>query len=75
MPSCASEITRLTPARPRRLSRRRNSTQKVSAAEAPIAMPRTSRLPSVLTATAIVTATETMRPASRTFTYVASIQR
>jgi hypothetical protein len=42
---------------------------------APIAMPRTSRLPSVLTATAIVTATETMRPASRTFTYVASIQR
>ena len=53
---------------PRRLSRRRKSTQKVSASEAPIAMPRTSRRPSVLTATAMVTATETIRPASRTFT-------
>jgi hypothetical protein len=68
MPSCASEITSLTPARPRRLSLRRNSTQKVSASETPIAMPSTSRRPSVLTATAMVTATETMRPASRTFT-------
>jgi len=76
MPSCASEITSLTPASPRRLSLRRNSTQKVSASEGPIAMPRergpsparASRRPSVLTATAMVTATETMRPASRTFT-------
>jgi hypothetical protein len=68
MPSCASEITSLTPTSPRRFSRRRNSTQKVSASEAPIAMPRTSRRPSVLTATAMVTATETMRPASRTLT-------
>ena len=68
MPSCASEITSLTPASPRRLSLRRNSTQNVSASEAPIAMPRTSRRPSVLTATAMVTATETIRPASRTFT-------
>jgi hypothetical protein len=68
MPSCASEITSFTPANPRRLSRRRNSTQKVSAFEAPIAMPSTSRRPSLLTATAMVTATETMRPASRTFT-------
>jgi hypothetical protein len=36
--------------------------------DAPIAMPTTSRRPSVLTATAMVTATDTMRPASRTFT-------
>ena len=54
--------------RPRRFSLRRKSIQKVSASEAPIAMPSTSRRPSVLTATAMVTATETMRPASRTFT-------
>jgi len=31
-------------------------------------MPSTSRRPSVLTATAMVTATDTIRPASRTFT-------
>jgi hypothetical protein len=31
-------------------------------------MPSTSRLPAVFTATAIITATETIRPASRTFT-------
>jgi hypothetical protein len=58
----------LTPPRPRRLSRRRNSTQKVSASEAPIAMPSTSRRPSVLTAAAMITAAETIRPASRTLT-------
>ena len=83
MPSWASEITRLTPARPRRLSLRRKSTQKVSASEAPIAMPLSgngpttnggpgfpaaSRRPSALPATAMATATATMRPASRTFT-------
>ena len=39
VPSCAFETTSLTPARPRRLSRRRNSIQKVSASEGPIAMP------------------------------------
>ena len=39
MPSCASEITSLTPRRPRRASERRKSVQKVSASEAPIAMP------------------------------------
>ena len=53
---------------PRRASERRNSVQKASASDAPIAMPRTSRRPWSLTATATVTATETMRPASRTFT-------
>ena len=36
--------------------------------DAPIAMPRTSRRPWSLTATATVTATGMMRPASRTFT-------
>jgi hypothetical protein len=44
------------------LSRRRNSTQKVAASEAPIGMPSTSRRPSVLTATAMVTATENDAP-------------
>src|SRR5688500_14385876 len=38
-------------------------------------MPSASRTPSVLTATAIITATETIRPASRTFRYVASSHR
>ena len=61
-PSCASEITSLTPRRPRRASERRKSVQKVSASDAPIAMPSTSRLPSPLTATATMTATETTRP-------------
>src|SRR3984893_7318879 len=67
-PSWASEITSLTPRRPRRASERRNSVQKVSASEAPIAMPSTSRRPSLLTATARMTATETMRPLARSFT-------
>src|SRR5579863_5689583 len=64
-PSCASEMTSLTPRRPRRASERRNSVQNVSASETPIEMPSTSRLPSPLTATATMTATETMRPCSR----------
>lgn len=38
-------------------------------------MSSTTRVPSVLTATAIMTATETIRPISRAFTYVASIHR
>jgi hypothetical protein len=67
-PSWASEITSLTPRRPRLASERRNSVQKVSASEAPIAMPNTSRRPSLLTATATITATETMRPVARTLT-------
>ena len=46
----------------------RVASAKASASDAPIAMPRTSRRPWSLTATATVTATETMRPASRTFT-------
>ena len=68
MPSWASEITSFTPAKPRRLSLRRNSSQKVSASDAPMSMPSSSRRPSLLTATAMMTATETMRPFWRTFT-------
>ena len=67
-PCGSSEITSFTPRSPRRASERRNSVQKVSASDAPIATPRTSRRPWSLTATATVTATETMRPVWRTFT-------
>lgn len=52
-----------------------NSIQKVSASDGPMSMPSTSRRPSVFTATAMVTATETMRPFWRTFTEVASSHR
>jgi hypothetical protein len=67
-PSCASETTSFTPRKPRRDKVRRKSVQKVSASEAPIFMPRISRRPSLLTPTAMITATETMRPFWRTFT-------
>jgi hypothetical protein len=43
------------------------SVQNVSASDAPIAISSTSRRPSPFTPTAMVTATETMRPACRTF--------
>ncbi|EWY35981.1 hypothetical protein N825_32010 [Skermanella stibiiresistens SB22] len=62
MPSSVSETTSFTPERSRRLSLRGKSSQKVSASEQPISMPSTSRLPSVFTATAMVTVAETMRP-------------
>ena len=39
------------------------------------ARPSNSRVPSVLTPTAIITATETMRPNWRVFTNVASIHK
>ncbi len=64
-PSCASEITSSAPRRPRRARWRRNSVQKFSASEAPIVMPSTSRRPSVLTPTAMITATETPGPPRR----------
>src|SRR5215469_3233031 len=67
-PSWASETISLTPRRPRRVSLRRKSVQKTSASEVPLAKPSTSRLPSLLTPTAIITATETMRPSRRAFT-------
>ena len=72
MPSWASEMTSLVPRSPRRRSLRKNSVQNVSASEGPISMPSTSRRPSVLTPTAMMTATETMRWLRRTLTYVAS---
>jgi len=53
----------------------KKSVQKVSASDGPISMPSTSRRPSPLTPTAMITATDTMRPLWRTFRYVASIQR
>jgi len=54
---------------------RGKAVQKGSASDGPMSMPSTSRRPSVLTPTATITATETMRPFCRTFTQVASIQR
>src|SRR5271156_3655880 len=66
-PSCASEITSLTPRRPRLVRRFRKSAHKVSASDGPVPSPTISRRPSVLAATAIIAATETMRPPSRTF--------
>jgi hypothetical protein len=43
----------------------RNVAQNVSASDGPMCRPTISRLPSVLAATAIIAATETMRPPSR----------
>src|SRR5215213_11248622 len=60
-------MTSLTPRRPRSASERRNPVQKTSASEAPVATPRTSRRPSVLTPTATMTATLTIRPPCRDF--------
>ena len=68
MPSWLSLITSLTPRRPRRVRLRRNSVQNGSASLAPTFSPSTSRWPSVFTPTATITATLTMRPASRVFT-------
>ncbi len=45
-----------------------STVQNVSASEAPTAMPSTLRRPSPLTPTVMVTATETIRPASLAFT-------
>ena len=61
-PSWASEMTSLTPRRPRRASLRRNSLQNVSASEGQMSRPSTSRRPSPLTPMAMMTAIETMRP-------------
>jgi hypothetical protein len=68
MPSWLSLITSFTPRRPRRFRLRRNSVQNGSASLAPTFSPSTSRWPSVFTPTATITATLTMRPASRVFT-------
>src|SRR4051794_18974161 len=55
-------MTSLTPRRPRRTRPFRNVAQKVSASLGPICRPTISRLPSVFAATAIMAATETIRP-------------
>jgi hypothetical protein len=55
-------VSRPRRASPRLASVRRKSTRKASASDAPIDMPSTSRRPSVLTPTAMITATEMMRP-------------
>jgi len=52
-------MTSFTPRRPRRVSLRRNAVQNGSASEGPMSMPSTSRRPSLLTPTAMITATET----------------
>jgi hypothetical protein len=67
-PSWASETTSFTPRRPRRASLRRKAVQNGSASEGPMSMPRISRRPSLLIPTAMITATETIRPFWRTFT-------
>lgn len=68
MPSWLSLMTSFTPRNPRLFRLRRNSVQKGSASEAPTFSPSTSRWPSVFILTATMTATLTMRPASRVFT-------
>src|SRR5262245_42644160 len=62
-PSCASEITSLMPLRPRLTKLLRKVAQNGSASDGPMPRPTISRRPSVDTATAIIAATETMRPA------------
>jgi hypothetical protein len=67
IPSWASETTSFTPRRPRLASLRRKAVHTGSASDVPTSMPSTSRRPSLLTPTAMMTATETMRPPRRTF--------
>ena len=50
-PECESEMTSLTPRKPRRVSERKKSVQNGSASLGPTATPKTSRTPSVLTPT------------------------
>ena len=64
-PSCASDVTSFTPRRPRRSMLLRKALQNVSASDGPMCRPTVSRLPSVSAATAIIAATETIRPPSR----------
>ena len=62
MPSWASEITSLTPRRPRRASLRKNSCPEgLGLTKVRYPCPSTSRRPSLLTPTATITAAETMR--------------
>ena len=65
-PSWASEITSLMPLRPRLTKPFKKADQNGSASEGPMPSPMISRRPSLETAMAIIAATETMRPPSRT---------
>jgi hypothetical protein len=61
----ASEITSFTPpATPRQLAQELGPIR--SASKVPISKPETSRLPSVFTPMAVITATETIRPPHQT---------
>jgi len=53
--------------RPRLTKSLRKADRNGSASDGPMPRPTISRRPSVSTATAIIAATETMRPPSRTF--------
>src|SRR3954447_6072995 len=66
-PSWPSEITSFTPLSPRLTRLFRKADQNGSASEGPMPSPTISRRPSLFTATAIIAATDTMRPPSRTF--------
>ena len=68
MPSCASEMTSLTPARPRRSEPGAGSRPRRSRPPRRRSPSRAPHADAVLTATAMVTAAETIRPASRTLT-------
>ena len=67
-PSWASEMTSFTPRSPRRVRLRRKSVQNGSASEAPHLQAKHFTASPVLAPMAIITATEMMRPPSRTFT-------
>ena len=74
-PSCASEMTRRTPLRPRFTRLRRNAVQNARSSEGPTSMPSTWRSPSVVTPMATTVAWLITRPSTRTLWYVASTHR
>lgn len=75
IPSCASEMTSSTPARPRATRPRRNSVQLAVSSALTMSNPAISRRPSALATVAITAVTFTTRPPSRTFWVTPSIHR
>ena len=71
-PGCASELTSLTPARPRATRPRTKASQAAPSSAVTTSRPSDSRKPSALTPTAWTTQTLTVRPPSRHFTTSAS---
>src|SRR6266540_3204517 len=71
-PGCASEVTSLTPARPRATNERRKASQAAPSSLVTTSRPSDSRKPSWLTPTACTTQTLTVRPPSRHLTTSAS---